>query len=94
MKRTVEMKVCTIQKTMIPVLSCKTHQQVENVHDIFCMSSFSSSNSSSPVAEECESNITTELCGFHPTAFLCILEVSAMQSVYDSFPASSYAAYW
>ena len=35
----------------------------------------------------------TELRGVRPTVFLCTLEVSAMQSAYDDFPASSYAAY-
>ena len=29
--------------------------------------------------------ITTELRGFRPSAFLCTLEVSAMQSVYDIY---------
>ena len=40
----------TIQKTMIPVFHAKMRQRVENDHDIFRISSFSSSNSSSPGA--------------------------------------------
>ena len=44
-------------------------------------------------AEEYGNDLTTELCSFCPTAFLCTLEVSAMQTVYDDFPPSSYAAY-
>ena len=46
--RIVKVKVCTIQKTMIPVL-VKIQQRVINVHDIFHMLSFSS-NSYSPNA--------------------------------------------
>ena len=36
-------------------------------------------------AEEYGNDLITELCGVCPTVFLCTLEVSAMQSVYDDF---------
>ena len=44
-------------------------------------------------AEEYGNDLITELHSFHLTVFLCTLEVSTMQSVYDDFPAVSYAAY-
>ena len=62
MNRTVEAKVRTIKKTMIPT-------------------------------EEYGNDLITELHGVRLTVFLCTLEVSAMQSVYDEFSASLYAAY-
>ena len=65
---TVEAKVCTIQKTMIPLLSR------ENAGDY-------------------RNDLITELRGVRPTVFFCTLEVSAMESAYDDYPASSNAAY-
>ena len=84
--RTVEAKVRNTQKTMIPVLSREMLQRVENFHDILRVA----------VAHErwgVWKRYKYRLRVFRPTAFLCTLAVSAMQSVYDGFPASSYAAY-
>ena len=41
--------------------------------------------------EEYENDLITELCGLRPTVFFCTIEISVLQSVYDGFPASSYA---
>ena len=43
--------------------------------------------------EEYGNDFITELRSVRPTVFLCTLEVTVMHSVYDGFPASSYAVY-
>ena len=95
---TVEAKVRTIQKTMIPIRSRvnaparrKRPWHFPSIH--FLLANYSSLGA---VAHErwgvCKwyNHRTARIC---PAAFLCTLEITAMQSVYDDYPASSYAAY-
>ena len=97
---------CTLyRRQRYPFFHRQTHQRMENIHDIFCISSFSfSSNSSSnnnyysPDAlayKRCMETIWSQNCAvFDPMYYFhYTLEVIAMQSVYDNFPASSYTPY-
>ena len=99
--RAVEVKAGTIQKTMIPVLSCENAPACRNLSMTFSafrlflllillilLLTLERTN-----AEEYENDLITELRSVRLTVFLCTVEVSTMQSVYDDFSASSYTAY-